>query len=141
MVDRAIQLIKGRLAEQQEAGDNSPWSSRVDSVVANLNKTPKPEVLHGAAPNEIRTNSEARFLLQQDNAEKLQHNEALNKKRVTALEKAGGRFRAPLVTRSSFKRGFTPSFGSMVLQSEGVVAGRVSAGGKSYALKSIKAIK
>ena len=142
MVDRAIQLIKARLAEQQEAGDTSPWSSRIDSVVAALNKTPKPEVLHGAAPEEIRDeNPEARFMLQQDNAEKLQHNEKLTQKRVAALEKSGGRFRAPLITRSSFKRGFTPSFGSMVLQSEGVVAGRVSARGKSYNIKSSRPIK
>ena len=138
LVDRSIQLIKQRLAEGDEAGKNSPWSSRIDDVVRALNSTPKPEVLHNNAPEEIRENPEARFLLQQDNAQKLQFNENLTKKRLQALEKAGGRFRIPTTTRSAFKRGFQPSFEGRVRLSEGVVAGRIQSGGQTYSLKSVR---
>ena len=138
LIDRSIQLIKQRLAEGDEAGSDAPWSTRVDSVVKSLNATPKPEVLHNNAPEEIRENPEARFLLQQDNAEKLQQNESLTKKRLQALDKAGGRFRIPTTTRSAFKRGFQPSFEGRVRLSEGVVAGRIKSGGQTYSLKSVR---
>lgn len=142
VVDRAIGLIKRRLAEKAKESDET-WSNMVDEVVKNLNETPKPEVLHGAAPEEVRDhNPEARFLLQQDNAQKLKHNHELNQKRTRALEAADGRFRAPTVTRSAFKRTFDPSFQSRVLRSDGIRAGRVSVANstKSYSLKSIRPV-
>ena len=136
VVDRAIGLIKKKAAEMD--GD---WNETVPKAVRFLNKTPKTEVLHGSSPNEVKDNPEAHFMLQQDNAEKLQGNEELHTKRVDALNAAGG-FKAPTTFKGPTKRVFEPSFKTGVLMSEGMPSvGRVRAGGKTYNLKRIRPVR
>ena len=137
VVDRAIGLIKKKAAEMD--GD---WNETVPKAVRFLNKTPKPEVLHGSSPNEVKDNPEVHFMLQQDNAKKLQGNEELHTKRVDALNAAGGRFKVPTTFKGPTKRVFEPSFKTGVLMSEGMPSvGRVRAGGKTYNLKRIRPVR
>ena len=137
VVDRAIGLIKRKAAELD--GD---WNITVPKAVAILNKTPKPEVLHGASPNEVKDNPEAHFMLQQDNAEKMAGNNELHKRRVEALNATGGWFKAPEGFKGPKRRVFEPSFGTGLLMSEGSPSvGRIRAGGETYNLKRIRPVR
>ena len=55
VVDRAIGLLKRKLAEMRSSGGKS-WGKNLQAAVHALNNTPKPEVLHGASPEEVRDN-------------------------------------------------------------------------------------
>ena len=109
VVDRAIQSIKKRLAESL-ADDPGEWAQRVSEVVRQYNATE-----HGTvhdAPKEISTNPIAKFMVTQDNAQKLKHNETILKTRKTALEDAGA-FRRPIggLQQGAFRRGFKATYG------------------------------
>lgn len=112
VVDRAIGLLKKKLATIAGTHGDS-WGDALGKATAALNATPKPEVLHGAAPDDVKGEPEVKFMLLQDNARKLQHNEALATKRRAALQRAGGHFRAPLVgdVHPRFRRGFRAHYG------------------------------
>ena len=134
IADRAIGLIKKKAAEL-----GNDWNEMIPKAVRSLNSTPKPQVLHGATPNEVKDTPEVHFMLQQDNANKLEHNQKLQDKRVEALAAAGGRFRAPINYRKQYKRIFEPNFESIALMSEGQPsAGRVKALGRTYDIKRIR---
>ena len=90
IVDRAIGLLKKKLATIGGTGGDR-WGDALAKATTGLNATPKPEVLHGAAPDDVKGEPEVQFMLLQDNARKLQHNDALAAKRRTALERAGGK--------------------------------------------------
>jgi hypothetical protein len=109
VVDRAIQTVKKRLAESL-ADDPGEWATRIHDVVRQYNAT-EHETVHGA-PKEISTNPVAKFLVLQDNAHKLKHNQTVLKTRKTALEDAGA-FRRPLggLQQGAFRRGFKASYG------------------------------
>ena len=112
VVDRAIGLLKKKLATI--AGTRATrWGDALPKATAGLNATPKPQVLHGAAPEEVAHDEEVKFMLLEDNAEKLQHNEGLAAKRGAALARAGNHFRAPLVgeVHPKFRRGFRAHYG------------------------------
>ncbi len=110
VVDRAIQTLKKKLAELAARTGRS-WSSLLQQAVGALNDTPKPGVLHGDAPSEVRDDDEVRFMLLQDQARALQHNKKLTERRQDKLEEAGA-FRAPLPeSTSKFKRGFQATYG------------------------------
>ena len=107
VIDRAIQTIKTKLAE--EAKDGSEWADDLAGVVAAYNKTPH-EAVHGR-PDKVKNNEIKEFLVLADNADKAQHNNQLLAARKKALEKTGT-FRQPkgnLV--KTFKRGFKATFG------------------------------
>ena len=108
VVDRLIQNMKLRLAESLAANPGE-WADRVDDVVRQYNATPH-GTLYNEPPDEVRTNKTVQFMLDQDNAEKLAHNENLLKKRKAGLEDAGA-FRRPIGSLSKFKRGFRASYG------------------------------
>ena len=112
IVDRAIGLLKKKLATIGGTGGDR-WGDALAKATTGLNAMPKPEVLHGAAPDDVKGEPEVQFMLLQDNARKLQHNDALAAKRRTALERAGGKFRAPLVggVHPKFRRGFSAHYG------------------------------
>ena len=134
IADRAIGLIKRKAAE---LGDD--WNEMIPKAVRSLNSTPKPQVLHGATPNEVKDTPEAHFMLQQDNSDKLKHNQKLQDKRVEALAAAGGRFRTPINYRKQYKIIFEPNFESIALMSEGQPsAGRARALGRTYDIKRIR---
>ena len=71
VVDRALGLIRRKIAE---LADDQPlsWAELVETAVEILNRTPKEQVLHGDAPEEVREDPEVRFMLLQDNAKKLE---------------------------------------------------------------------
>ncbi len=74
VVDRAIQTVKKRLAESL-ADDPGEWATRIHEVVRQYNAT-EHETVHGA-PKEIATNPIAKFMVLQDNAHKLKHNQTV----------------------------------------------------------------
>lgn len=111
VVDRAIQSIKQTIARMMADDANvDTWVDVLPKATAAYNKTPKAP-LHGAAPKDVRDEPEVKFMLLQDNARKLQHNEQLKDKRVAALREAGA-YREPLPEATSkFKRSFQPTYG------------------------------
>ena len=108
VLDRAIQNLKKRLAESLSERPGE-WSQRVAEVVEQYNKTPH-ETLLGEPPDEIRENKTVQFLLDQDNAKKLKHNQDLLEKRVEKLQDEGA-FRRPVGNLSKFRRGFKATYG------------------------------
>ena len=112
VVDRVIQNIKKRLAESL-AKTPGEWYTRVRDVEQEYNATPH-ETLHDEPPDEVMLagRKTLRFILDQDNAKKLQHNQELLEGRTRQLEQAGA-FRRPLEGRNTFKRSFKASYGAM----------------------------
>ncbi len=138
VVDKAIQSLKQRLAQLATAGGT--WASVLARAVAGINDTPKPGVLHGLAPKEVRDDDDVRFMLLQDQAKNMRHNSALTLKRTAAVEDSGS-FRAPLPeSTGKFKRSYQATYGAPQ-QVASVKGGTVTdTQGVKYALKSIKVI-
>jgi len=139
VVDRAIGLLKRKLAEMRASG-GKPWGKNLQAAVHALNNTPKPEVLHGASPEEVRDNPEIRFMLNQDTARDIQHNKSLTEKKAEALEETK-HFRAPLPgATSKFKRGFVATYGDV--KTAAAVQGNVvlDTEGNKHALKRVKVV-
>ena len=114
VLDRAIQTIKRRLAMSLAAkGRAAPWPSRVAEVVKQYNSTSHP-ALHGDEPEDFNKPGHAvkRFLTEQDNAKKLEHNQKLLEKRKSRLEAEGG-YRVPVGGVSKFRRSFYQSYGDV----------------------------
>ena len=65
------------------------WVNFLEAAVSAVNETPKPEVLHGEAPNTVLKSPEATFMLLQDSARKFQHNQKLLETRKDKLEAEG----------------------------------------------------
>jgi hypothetical protein len=130
--------LKQRLA--QLATDGGNWASVLARAVAGINNTPKPGVLHGAAPKDVRGDDDIRFMLLQDQAKNMKHNTALTAKRTAAVEDTG-LFRAPLPeSTGKFKRSYQATYGAPQ-QVGSVQGGTVTDNtGAKYALKSIKVI-
>ena len=138
VVDKAIQSLKQKLS--QMVAVSGTWVSNLSRAVSGLNSTPKPGVLHGGAPKQIRDDDTRRFMLLQDQAKNLEHNTALGKRRTEKLQSTGV-FRAPLPeSTGKFKRSYHATYGEP-LQMADVTAGTVTdSTGKKHALKSIKVI-
>ena len=119
VVDRAIQTLKRRLAMSLATkGRAAPWPSRIAEVVKQYNSTSHP-ALHDAEPAEFNKQDHAvkRFLTEQDNAKKLEHNQELLEKRKARLEADGG-FRVPKGGVNKFRRSFYQSYSSDVKEPE-----------------------
>ena len=112
----------------------------LERAVAGINNTPKPGVLHGTAPKEVRDDDNVRFMLLQDQAKNMQHNTALAAKRTAAVEDTGS-FRAPLPeSTGKSKRSYQATYGEPQ-QVASIRGGTVTnSQGDTYALKSIKVI-
>ena len=100
-------------------------------------------MLHGDSPEEVREDPDVRFMLLQDNADKLAHNDKVTQQRVDALAKADGTFTPPddeqkITLRERIN---DPTFQKVALRSDGIVAGRVKAGNKSWPIKLVRAVK
>ena len=108
VIDRVIQNLKKRLAESLAARPGE-WSDRIAEVVAQYNATPH-STLHGEPPDDVRDSDIAEFMLQQDNARKLQHNQRVMENRKEQLKEVGG-FRRPIGGLTKMKRGFRASYG------------------------------
>jgi hypothetical protein len=110
VIDRAIQNLKGRLAESLSA-EPGEWSTRIKDVVASYNSTPHATV-HGE-PEEVRKDPVQAFLVLEDNASKLKANQTLLESRKKQLAEAGA-FRRPLrANTGAFRRGFKASYGAV----------------------------
>ena len=111
VVDRAIQNLKRRLAESL-ADSPGEWATRITQVVQQYNAT-EHSTVHDA-PKEISTNPLAKYMVLQDNAQKLKHNQTILKARKTALEDAGT-FRRPIggLQQGAFRRGFKATWGDV----------------------------
>ena len=82
-------------------------------AVQALNDTPKPQLLHGAAPSEVKGDAQVRFMLLQDQAKNIEQNRKQTEKRVDKLQETQS-FRAPLPeSTSKFKRSFQATFGGV----------------------------
>ena len=113
VVDRSIQTLKRKLAEMMSASSSGSWVEFLPKAVAALNDTAKPGVLHGATPNEVRSDPQVRFMLLQDQAKNIEHNRKLTDKRVDKLQETNS-FRVPLPeSTSKFKRSFQATFGGV----------------------------
>ena len=113
------------------------WTANLSAAVNALNNTPEPGVLHGAAPAEVDTDPEVKFMLYQDQARAIQQNARVTKKRTAALE--GATFR-PQLAITRFKRNYQATYGDRRRATK-VEAGRVhTAGGETFPLKRIKVV-
>ncbi|HSG20481.1 MAG TPA: hypothetical protein VLA31_06895, partial [Burkholderiaceae bacterium] len=139
VVDRTIQTLKKKLAELSSTTKRT-WPDLLQRAVSALNSTPKPGVLHGDSPAEVKDDPEVQFLLQQDQAKNFRHNARLTEQRQARLE-ADGAFRAPLPgSTSKFKRSFRATYGE-ALQPQSVRGGIVTAtDGSRHALKQIRTV-
>ena len=113
IIDAAIQKLKIKIGELMAANDKGTWVEYLPKATEMLNKTPKPQLLHGAAPSEVRNDQQVRFMLLQDQANNIEHNRAQTAKRVDKLQETNS-FRAPLAeSTSKFKRSFQATFGGV----------------------------
>ena len=115
------------------------WVDVLPDAVKALNSYPK-DVLHGAAPRQIRTDPQVRFMLLEDQAKNAETNTKLTQRRTAKLTAEGG-FRAPLPeSTSKFKRGAQATYGE-VKQVANIQGSTVtdSEGGKIN-IKRVKAV-
>jgi transposase InsO family protein len=137
LLDRQIGLLKRRLAEMQTTNGKS-WAVNLPTAVVGLNKTPKPGVLYGATPGEVREDPEVQFMLMQDQARAIEHNQKITDKKTKDLRDAGT-FR-PQVTLNKFKRNFQATYGDPQKVSR-IENGRVySTSGQDYPVKQVRVV-
>ena len=113
VIDRAIQTIKKRLAENT-VKDKGEWVQRLNVVTRQYNDTAH-QTLHGTEPSRFGKEGEklSEFMVQADNANKLQHNTGVLEKRKKKLADLGG-FRVPVGAPKAFNRGFKQQWSSTV---------------------------
>ena len=113
------------------------WAISLQAAVKALVDTPKPAVLHGAAPAEVKSDPEVTFMLMQDQARAIQHNKKITEtKAKAALENT---FR-PQAQITKLKRNYQATYGDPQ-QTARVEGTRViSTTGESYPLKQIKIV-
>ncbi len=137
LLDRQISLLKRRVAEMHATTGKS-WAVNLQAAVSGLNDTPKPAVLHGAAPGEVREDPEVRFMLMQDQARAIQHNQKITEKKTAELQQA--RTFRPQAALTKFKRNFQATYGDPQNVSR-VENGRVySTSGQNYPVKQVKVV-
>jgi transposase InsO family protein len=137
LIDRQIGLLKARLAELS-GRNKKTWSQNLPAALQGLNATPKPDVLHGAAPKDVAGSDEVRFMLYQDQAAAIQQNQKVANARKARLEETMT-FR-PQLELGKFKRNFQATYGDPKTATS-ISAGRVKTGdGQSYPLKQIRVV-
>ena len=133
VVDRGMGLLKRKLAGV-EAMTGAGWSSALQRATKALNDEPKPDVLHGASPNEVGDDENVKFMLMQDNAKGMVKNQSVVDTRERALKKTNT-FRAPISINRQFKRGFRAAYGDEIQVAsidKNIVKGQ---DGETYSLK------
>ena len=135
VVDRGIQLLKQKLANIQ-GNTGMRWGESLQKAASAVNNTHKQDVLHGASPNEVADDENVKFMLYQDNAMKLQHNQGLIKKKQESL---GTAFRPPLTTDRRFRRSWRPAYGE-VQTVDSVEGGIVRSGNQNYDINLIQPV-
>ncbi len=118
------------------------WSSLLARATGSMNDTPKPDVLHGESPNEVKDQPAVKMMLIEDNAKKIKHNDDLGKTRQKTLNKAGNAFRAPLKVNGKWtKRGFRATYGPVVRAADIENGWMTGLYNKRYDLESIKPVR
>ena len=113
VLDRALQNVKARLARMmaRSDSDDAEWADVLPRAVAASNQASHSAVHE--SPEELLESKEALFMVLQDNARKLEHNQKLTDRRVSKLREAGA-FRRPLGNARQFnKRGFRATYGDL----------------------------
>jgi hypothetical protein len=87
VVDRTVQSLKKKLAELSSTTKRT-WPDLLQQAVSALNSMPKPGILHGDSPAEVKDDPEVQFLLQQDCDHVLQ----ANAKSANSISKFGNKF-------------------------------------------------
>ena len=128
VVDRVIQNLKLRYSESL-AEQPGEWADRTAQIVREYNST-EHETLHGEPPDDVMDSDLAKFMLDQDNARKLKHNQDLMENRKKTLQQEGA-FRRPIGGIRKFQRNFRAKYGD-VEQIQGFEGSMVvSAAGKT----------
>jgi len=115
VVDKAIQSLKGRMAELMAAKSDLGWTTALAKAVEQYGedynsaiRDEPDQVGDGTEPGKV-----LQFMLFKDNAKKIQHNQKLLERRTAQLEELGA-FRAPLPDSTmKFKRGFKATYGEV----------------------------
>ena len=141
VLDRAIQTLKRRLAQSLAGkGRSGPWPSRVAQVVKQYNDTYHPAIRDEPAEFNDAGHQVKRFLAEQDNAKKLDHNQKLLEKRKARLE-AEGAYRVPVGGLNKFRRSFYQSYSSDVKEVDRIKGSMVrDKDGESTDVKRIMAV-
>jgi hypothetical protein len=141
VLDRAIMNLKRRLAQSLAAkGRAAPWPSRVAQVVQQYNNTYHPAIRDEPEDFNKAGHAVKRFLAEQDNAEKLAHNQTLLEKRKAKLE-AEGAYRVPVGGLNKFRRSFYQSYSSDVKEVDSIKGSMVrDKDGESTDVKRILAV-
>ena len=139
LLDRNIGLLKRKLGEMHGVNGKS-WAVNLPAALKGLNATPKPGVLHGAAPEDIgRSAQEETFMLLQDMARAIQHNKKLTETKTNALTQGGGTFR-PQIALTRFHRNYQATYDDP-RQTRKVERGVVTATtGERFPLKTVKLV-
>ena len=139
VLDRAIMTIKRRLA-QSLAGKSGPWPSRVAQVVKQYNSTYHPAIRDEPGEFNDKGHAVKRFMVEQDNAEKLEHNEDLLQKRKAKLEAEGG-YRVPVGGVSKFRRSFHQSYSGDVKEVDQIKGSMVKdKDGEKHDIKRVQVV-
>jgi hypothetical protein len=109
VLDRIMSNLKVRLAKALAKSDIE-WSDALTKVTKQYNNTENSAVYN--EPNDVLKHPVNQFMVLQDNAEKLAHNQKLYKRRVGTL-RGKGAFRAPKQGLGTFKRGFRAAYGNV----------------------------
>ena len=112
VLDKAIQSLKQRIARliSEEGSDDNWYTVLSEATDAHNSLTSDP--LH-AAPERVAKNPVVRFLNEQDNARKFDHNKRLASTREANAEREGA-FRRPLDQPQKFGRSFHQKYASDV---------------------------
>lgn len=138
LADRNIGILKRKLGELHNQ-NNLTWATNLERAVKQVNATPKPGVLYGAAPKDVQNEPEVEFMLLRDQAQAIAHNQRLHDKKKEALLDTGT-FRAPVALTKFKKRNFQATYGDP-LEVDAVSMGRVKAtNGQEFPLKQIKIV-
>lgn len=132
ILDAAIRTFKQQLARIQIAEETRNWATLVPRAVAGYNDTVH-HGLVGRAPGDVASDDNLKFILKEQAADNIQHNQALIESRGRRLTKLGG-FRAELPNQPrGFERSFKPRYSDEVHRVSKVVGGVVySESGKAF---------
>ena len=124
VLDAAIRTFKQQLARIQIAENTRNWASLIPRAVAGYNDTVH-HGLVGRAPDDVASDDNLKFILKEQAADNIQHNQALIEARGRKLTKSGG-FRAELPHQPrGFERSFKPRYSDEVHRVSKVVGGVV----------------
>ena len=137
LLDRQIGLLKQKLTEMHERTKKS-WATNLQAAVKALNATPKPGVLHGAAPQDVRKDDEVTFMLMQDQARAIEHNKKMTERKANAVME--GQFR-PQLQLNKFKRNYQATYGEVHLAAKVERGNVISTTGAKFPLKTIKVVQ